>query len=64
MPVPEREMTVLQLVGLSHQVAPVELRERVALELDPAAQLARALGGDGCLSTRNPKKGYSAGVLG
>jgi glutamyl-tRNA reductase len=52
----------LQLVGLSHQVAPVELRERVALELDAAAELARSLGDAVCLSTCNRTEVYSTGV--
>ena len=41
----------LSLVGLSHRVAPVELRERVALEPARAAALARDLGDAVCLST-------------
>ena len=52
----------LQLVGLSHQVAPVELRERVALELAAAAELARSLGDAVCLSTCNRTEVYSTGV--
>ena len=52
----------LQLVGLSHQVAPVELRERVALDLDAAAELARSLGDAVCLSTCNRTEIYSIGV--
>jgi glutamyl-tRNA reductase len=52
----------LQLVGLSHQVAPVELRERVALDLDAAAALARSLGDAVCLSTCNRTEIYSTGV--
>ncbi len=52
----------LQLVGLSHQVAPVELRERVALEVDAAAELARSLGDAVCLSTCNRTEVYSTGV--
>jgi glutamyl-tRNA reductase len=51
-----------QLVGLSHQVAPVELRERVALDLAAAAELARSLGDAVCLSTCNRTEVYSAGV--
>src|SRR5207302_7501600 len=47
----------LVLVGISHRVAPVELRERVALDEGEAASLARELAGDGgeavCLSTCN-----------
>ena len=41
----------LSLVGLSHRVAPVELRERVAIPPAHAAQLARQLGDAVCLST-------------
>jgi glutamyl-tRNA reductase len=41
----------LSLVGLSHRVAPIELRERVALEPARAAALARDLGDAVCLST-------------
>src|SRR5439155_10503437 len=52
----------LQLVGLSHQVAPVELRERVALDPDAAAALARAFGDAVCLSTCNRTEIYSTGV--
>ncbi len=56
-------MTLL-LVGLSHHVAPVELRERVALPGSSAAQLARELAGDGgeavCLSTCNRTELYLA----
>jgi glutamyl-tRNA reductase len=54
-------MTLL-LVGLSHHVAPVELRERVTLELDDAAALARRLGDAVCLSTCNRTELYCAGV--
>jgi glutamyl-tRNA reductase len=61
LPVPERKMT-LQLVGLSHQVAPVELRERVALELAAATELAQSLGDAVCLSTCNRTEVYSTGV--
>src|SRR5439155_17459429 len=52
----------LQLVGLSHQVAPVELRERVALDLDAAAELAHSLGDAVCLSTCNRTEVYSTVV--
>jgi glutamyl-tRNA reductase len=49
-------MTLL-LVGLSHHVAPVELRERVALSGQQAGGLAQALAGDAgeavCLATCN-----------
>jgi glutamyl-tRNA reductase len=59
-------MTVsLQLVGLSHHVAPVELRERVAVDLEGAAALSQALAKDGCeaacLSTCNRTELYVAG---
>jgi glutamyl-tRNA reductase len=51
----------LSLVGISHHVAPVELRERVALPLDRAAALARQLGDAVCLSTCNRTEVYLAG---
>ena len=51
----------LSLVGISHHVAPVELRERVALPLDRAAELARSLGDAVCLSTCNRTELYLAG---
>jgi glutamyl-tRNA reductase len=51
----------LSLVGISHHVAPLELRERVALPLDRAATLARALGDAVCLSTCNRTEVYVAG---
>jgi len=44
-----------------HHVAPVELRERVALPLDRAAALARELGDAVCLSTCNRTEIYSGG---
>jgi glutamyl-tRNA reductase len=53
----------LSLVGVSHHQAPVELRERVAVDLDGAARLAARLG-DGCeavvLSTCNRTELYLA----
>jgi glutamyl-tRNA reductase len=49
------------LVGISHHVAPVELRERVVLPLDRAAYLARELGDAVCLSTCNRTELYVAG---
>ena len=52
----------IALVGLSHHVAPVELRERVTLDLGPAADLARSLGDAVCLSTCNRTELYLAGV--
>jgi glutamyl-tRNA reductase len=51
----------LSLVGISHHVAPVELRERVALPLDRAASLARQLGDAVCLSTCNRTEVYLVG---
>ena len=52
----------LTLVGLSHHVAPVELRERVTLDLDAAATLARSLGDAVCLSTCNRTEVYVDGI--
>jgi len=53
------------LVGLSHRVAPVELRERVALNGEEAAALARRLAAEAgeavCLSTCNRTELYLAG---
>ena len=51
----------LSLVGISHHVAPVELRERVALPLDRAGELARELGDAVCLSTCNRTEVYLSG---
>jgi glutamyl-tRNA reductase len=55
----------LLLVGISHRVAPVELRERVALSGDEAAALAEALAAPSgeavCLSTCNRTELYLAG---
>jgi len=52
----------LLLVGLSHHVAPVELRERVALSGDQARVLARTLAGEAgevvCLATCNRTELY------
>ena len=57
-------MATLVLVGLSHHVAPVELRERVALPKAKAAEVARSLAaGEGeavCLSTCNRTELYLA----
>lgn len=56
-------MTVV-LVGISHHQAPVELRERAALDPDRAAELARRLAGERaeavCLSTCNRTELYLA----
>jgi glutamyl-tRNA reductase len=50
----------LSLVGISHHVAPVELRERVVLPFASAASLARELGDAVCLSTCNRTEIYLA----
>jgi glutamyl-tRNA reductase len=50
----------LVLVGTSHHHAPVELRERVALDREQAASLARRLGEAVCLSTCNRTELYVA----
>jgi len=55
----------LSLVGISHHGASLEVRERVALDPDEAAELARELAGDEgeavCLSTCNRTELYVAG---
>jgi glutamyl-tRNA reductase len=55
----------LSLVGISHRHAPVEVRERVALNPSDAATLARALAAAGgecvCLSTCNRTELYVVG---
>jgi glutamyl-tRNA reductase len=48
----------LVLVGTSHHHAPIELRERVALDADQAAAVARRLGAAVCLSTCNRTELY------
>jgi len=52
------------LVGISHHQAPVELRERAALDSERAAELARTLAGERgeavCLSTCNRTELYLA----
>jgi len=50
----------LTLVGLSHHVAPVELREKVTLDVPAAGDLARSLGDAVCLSTCNRTELYFA----
>jgi glutamyl-tRNA reductase len=50
----------ISLVGLSHHVAPVELRERVTLDPPAAAGLAEALGEAVVLSTCNRTEIYLA----
>jgi glutamyl-tRNA reductase len=55
----------LALVGVSHHTAPLEVRERVAVPPEVAAELARSLAGDEgeavCLSTCNRTELYVAG---
>ena len=55
-------MTSLVLVGISHHNAPVELRERAALDRDRASELGRRLAGETgeavCLSTCNRTELY------
>ena len=55
------------LVGISHHQAPVELRERAALDPDRARELARRLAGEQgeavCLSTCNRTELYLANEL-
>jgi len=58
-------MSLLTLVGVSHHRAPIELRERIALDLDAcralAQQLAQRLGGEAVvLSTCNRTELYLA----
>ena len=51
----------LVLVGTSHRLSPVEVRERVAFDLEGSAELARRLAGGGeavCLSTCNRTELY------
>jgi glutamyl-tRNA reductase len=53
----------LVLVGTSHRLAPVEVRERVAFDLESASDLAKRLAGEGeavCLSTCNRTEVYLA----
>ncbi|HEX9349700.1 MAG TPA: hypothetical protein VF877_00340, partial [Gaiellaceae bacterium] len=52
------------VVGTSHRLAPVGVREKVALDLGAAAELARRLADGGeavCLSTCNRTELYLAG---
>jgi len=55
----------LSLVGISHRHAPIEVRERVALDARESAALARELAVDGrecvCLSTCNRTELYAIG---
>jgi glutamyl-tRNA reductase len=51
----------LVLVGTSHRLSPVEVRERIAFDVDQAAELARRLADGGeavCLSTCNRTELY------
>jgi len=53
----------LVLVGTSHRLAPVEVREKVAFDLEAASDLAERLAGEGeavCLSTCNRTELYLA----
>jgi glutamyl-tRNA reductase len=53
----------LVLVGTSHRLAPVEVRERIAVDVEGAAALAARLAGTGeavCLSTCNRTEVYLA----
>lgn len=54
----------LALVGVSHHQAPVEVRERVAVDIAAAGSLSRSIGGAGCeavvLSTCNRTEVYLA----
>ena len=58
-------MAELSLVGISHHGATLEVRERVALDPDEAAELGRELAGEEgeavCLSTCNRTELYVAG---
>ena len=55
---------MLTLVGISHHRAPIELRERVALDLDGARELAQRLGHESVVvSTCNRTELYLAGDL-
>ena len=55
----------LSLVGISHRHAPIEVRERVALDARESAALARELAAGGrecvCLSTCNRTELYAVG---
>ena len=55
----------LSLVGISHHGSSIEVRERIALDPDEAAELARQLAGDEgeavCLSTCNRTELYVSG---
>ena len=59
-------MSALVLVGVSHHRAPVELRERAALDHGQAQDLGRVLAGEHgeavCLSTCNRTELYLAGT--
>ena len=61
-------MSKLVLVGVSHHQAPLELRERAALDRERGAALARTLAGSSaeavCLSTCNRTELYLADEAG
>ena len=57
-------MTALVLIGTSYRIAPIELREKMAVTEERAGELARGLAADGfeavCLSTCNRTELYLA----
>jgi glutamyl-tRNA reductase len=55
-------LSKLVLVGISHTVAPVEVRERVAFDAETAAEVARQLAPAVCLSTCNRTELYLEGA--
>jgi glutamyl-tRNA reductase len=55
-------MSRLVLVGISHTVAPVEVRERVAFDAAASAEVARQLAPAVCLSTCNRTELYLEGA--
>jgi glutamyl-tRNA reductase len=55
-------MSKLVVVGISHTVAPVEVRERVAFDAEASAEVARQLAPAVCLSTCNRTELYLEGA--
>jgi glutamyl-tRNA reductase len=55
-------MSNLVVVGISHTVAPVEVRERVAFDAEASAEVARQLAPAVCLSTCNRTELYLEGA--
>jgi glutamyl-tRNA reductase len=55
-------MSKLVLVGISHTVAPVEVRERVAFDAEVSAEVAQELAPAVCLSTCNRTELYLEGA--